>query len=274
MTDNGKFFTDYRKRVLDPISPTICAAKWYNATIWLYMGQTASCHHAEVHPANLAALSRDPSYLHNTDEKKLSRKQMLAGERPRECNYCWTVEDLREGERHVSDRFYKTSCYSDDEIRSLPKHDVEKNVNPKTLEIAFDRTCNLACSYCSYMFSTAWVKDITKNGNYSNLSSYGTEMYYDADKKEDTSHWESKKNPYVQAFWKWWPDLRNCLQELRITGGEPTLSRNFWLLLESLASDPPKQTMSVCLNTNLNINKTLVDKLIYVSKRVATKNAR
>ena len=38
-------FDDYRTRVIDPISDSFCGAKWYNATIWLGHGGTASCHH-------------------------------------------------------------------------------------------------------------------------------------------------------------------------------------------------------------------------------------
>jgi hypothetical protein len=30
---------------LNSLSPSMCAAKWYDATIWLYSGRTASCHH-------------------------------------------------------------------------------------------------------------------------------------------------------------------------------------------------------------------------------------
>ena len=39
------------------------------------------------------------------------------------------------------------------------------DVNLKTLEIAFNRTCQLACSYCN-PFSSTWVKDIRNNGGY------------------------------------------------------------------------------------------------------------
>ena len=34
------------------------------------------------------------------------RRQMLVGERPRECEYCWKMEDMNKGA--VSDRTFKT----------------------------------------------------------------------------------------------------------------------------------------------------------------------
>jgi molybdenum cofactor biosynthesis enzyme MoaA len=42
--------------------------------------------------------------------------------------------------------------------------DWQDKVNLKTLEIAFDQNCNLACSYCSPTCSTMWQNDIRKNG--------------------------------------------------------------------------------------------------------------
>jgi hypothetical protein len=30
-------------------------------------------------------------------------------------------------------------------------------------------------------------------------------------------------NPYVEAFWKWWPDLYPELKHFRMTGGEPLM---------------------------------------------------
>ena len=35
-------------------------------------------------------------------------------------------------------------------------------------------------------------------------------------------------NPYVKAFFEWWPELSKELQEIRITGGEPAMSHQFW----------------------------------------------
>ena len=42
---SGDFYIKYKKRVIDPISDSFCAAKWLNATIWLGSGMTTSCHH-------------------------------------------------------------------------------------------------------------------------------------------------------------------------------------------------------------------------------------
>ena len=71
-------YLDYRERVVNKISPAFCGAKWYNATIWLNMGQTTSCHHPQPHKIPLRELERSPKALHNTQYKKLVRKDPMA----------------------------------------------------------------------------------------------------------------------------------------------------------------------------------------------------
>ena len=77
-------YTEYRDRV---DKNTSCGAKWYNATVWLG-GTTTSCH-----AQTPEELKKSYKALHNTEYKKLVPKQMLDGERPTECEYCWKIED-------------------------------------------------------------------------------------------------------------------------------------------------------------------------------------
>jgi hypothetical protein len=44
-------------------------------------------------------------------------------------------------------------------------------------------------------------------------------------------------NPYVQAFMEWWPELSQTLQEVRITGGEPSTSFNFWNFMDVMKTN-------------------------------------
>ena len=50
----------------------------------------------------------DHTALTNNEKVKQYRQQMLDGERPRECNYCWTRED----QGLTSDRILKSSKFS------------------------------------------------------------------------------------------------------------------------------------------------------------------
>ena len=150
--------------IVNAISPSFCAAKWYNATIWLGNGRTASCHLPPAHSIPLESTESNPSALHNTEYKKEKRKEMLDGIRCDECAYCWTVEDKGDTEVY-SDRAYKSHVYSERDINLLKEIGLT-DVDPKTLEISFDNLCNLSCSYCNAEFSSTWSTDIKENGLY------------------------------------------------------------------------------------------------------------
>jgi hypothetical protein len=77
-------YVEYRDRVVNKVSKSFCGAKWYNATIWLGNGTTASCHHPPAHKIPLAEVAKNHKAIHNTQYKKLVRKQMLEGEYPKE----------------------------------------------------------------------------------------------------------------------------------------------------------------------------------------------
>ena len=189
-------YPEYKKRVIDVISPSYCAAKWYNATIWLGHGQTTSCHHPPGHWIPLEELKDNPSAIHNTPHKKLMRKMMQEGERPSECEYCWKVEDMGKG--HISDRTFKTEIFTDEDIKKTATMPWEENVNLKTLEISFDRACNFKCSYCNPAFSTAWVKDINDYGGYQNIQSDGRGHFQDTAPWAEPATRKQEDNPYFK----------------------------------------------------------------------------
>ncbi len=252
-------YQEYRDRVINPISPSWCGAKWYNATIWLNSGTTASCHHPPAHKIPVEEVLANPKAIHNTKYKKMVRKQMLDGERPKECEYCWKVEDI--GPDNVSDRVYKTVIYTEDQLEEASKMHWNDDVNLKTLEIAFDANCNYACSYCNASFSTTWQNDVKKNGAYQNLVSDGARAFQQDGKWAMPYGKKNEGNPYVEAFFKWWEsDLQHTLQELRVTGGEATMSQDFWRLLEWWQTNKDCD-VRLAVNSNLGAKPELIDRL-------------
>jgi organic radical activating enzyme len=240
---------DFKQNILDNLSSSFCAAKWYNATIWLGSGQTTSCHHPPAHSIDLEEIKTRPSAIHNTVEKKIDRLNMQLGNRPKGCEYCWKIEDM--GRDSISDRVYKSKIYSIEALDEAHKTPHQDDVNLRTLEIAFDRTCQFACSYCNPAFSSTWVKDIQRNGPYESLVSDGRGHFTHA---HDTAQLYrfGETNPYVEAFFKWWEtDLHKTLQELRITGGEPLMSGETWKLLDWFKTNQGKSTTRLAINSNL-----------------------
>ncbi len=241
---------------LNAISPSMCAAKWYDATIWLYSGRTASCHHTASQAIDLGEIRKNPAAIHNTSQKKEMRQLMQKGKRPKECEYCWKMEDLSPG--NLSDRYFKSSQYDIEDIRNLAESSWKKDVILKNLEIALDRTCNFACMYCNPIYSSSWVKDIQKNGPYKNIPTDKT-LHYSRDYAEMDSY-RGQENPYVEAFWKWWPELKKNLKLLRVTGGEPLMTPHFWKLLESFKEDGNTE-MEFAVNSNLGAKTEIIKKL-------------
>jgi organic radical activating enzyme len=249
---------EFKQQVLDP-KGTFCAAKWYNATIWLGSGQTTSCHHPPAHAIDVEAIATNPSAIHNTVEKKLDRLLMQTGGRPSGCEYCWKIEDM--GRDAISDRVYKSKIYPIEALNEAYNTDYRKDINLRTLEIAFDRTCQFACSYCNPAFSSTWVRDIQRNGAYERLVSDGRN-HFTHDHPSSQLYRFGEVNPYVEAFFKWWEtDLHQTLQELRITGGEPLMSGDTWKLLDWFKNNRGKSTTRLAINSNLGADVD-IDRLL------------
>jgi organic radical activating enzyme len=240
---------EYKRRVIDIKSESFCAAKWYNATIWLGSGQTTSCHHPLPHQVTVEEVVANPRALHNTAKKKAERAQMQQGDRPAGCEYCWKIEDI--GRDNISDRVYKTVIYEDKDLDDAFNLPADQDVDLQTLEIAFDRTCQFACSYCNPAFSSTWVKDIRNNGAYTNLVSDGRNHFTHTHDSSQLYRF-GETNPYVEAFHKWWEsDLHRTLKELRITGGEPLMSAETWKLIEWFKTNKGKSSTRLAINSNL-----------------------
>ena len=257
---------EYKTQVLDSKSNSFCGAKWYNATIWLGSGMTTSCHHPPAHLVDVEKLKDNPKLLHNTPEKKEQRRQMQCGERPSGCEYCWKIEDM--GPKHISDRVYKSRIYTQNELSTAFETDWKEDIDLRTLEIAFDRTCNFGCSYCNPAFSTTWVKDLKKHGSYGDLVSDGRGHFTHVHESAQRYKY-GELNPYVEAFFKWWEsDLHRTLRELRITGGEPTMSADLWRLFDWFKSNVNKSKTSLAINSNLGGKPELVDRLVEARKHL------
>lgn len=258
----------WRDDHLKSISPSFCAAKWYNASLHLGHGYTNSCHLPLPHPIDLEAIKTNPSALHNTEHKKLMRKMMLEGKFPAECSYCWKIEDI--GRDNVSDRVYKSQIYSAEDIQKLKDIPYDQDVLLKTVEVSFDRVCNFACSYCNAGYSTRWAQDIEKYGGYQKFKTQSAGAYYTDGSWAEKFGKDNDTNPFVDAFIEWWPELSQSLVELRITGGDPLYSKNFWKFMEVVKKYPAKN-MRLAINTNLGLNKKLLDKLIKTTHELPIK---
>lgn len=238
--------------IMKEVSPTFCLAKWHHTSIYLHTGQTHSCYHPRPHDISLDEIKADPSALHNTRIKKQERAMMLVGEKPDGCQYCWNVESL--GEDYISDRMIRNqSIYTPERLQEITNNTFNYNINPEYIEIAFSNECNFKCGYCHPMSSTSFQTEIKKFGPYDTVKNHRLDI-------EWFKPYQEENNPYIKAWWEWWPEMSKTLNILRITGGEPLTHKSTWDLLQRLDADP-RPHLELNLNSNLGIQTRLVEKL-------------
>jgi len=261
---------DIAEKQLKFISPTMCYAKWAQVSLHLTNGMTNSCYHPPLHKIAVEDIQRDPSELHNTPQKKSERKMMLNGERPAGCNYCWRIEDT--GSR--SDRIYRSGEYWAQNAR----HDImealdTENITPRYVEVNFNQACNFKCMYCSPHLSTTWEDEIKKHGPYDVYNDKGVRS-----KHNDVEYLEKEglmpirvrqdENPYLEAFWKWWPSLYKKLEVFRMTGGEPLMDVNTYKVLDYVY-EHPNAWLEMSVTTNMCPPKQeLFDKFLTKVKKL------
>lgn len=223
-------------------SPTMCLAKFHEATIWLYASKLSSCHHTPMVATGETALT-----FFNPLKKRQQQDSMLSGNKPAECNYCWKLED----QKITSDRELKSLGFKK-YLTTENYLDRSFNFKPKALELAFQNTCNLACSYCSPSFSTEWENDIKRNGNYQGLTT---------DKKLHYQRGIDDNIPVdMNLFWSWFDVSADELESIRITGGEPLLHEDTFKTFEKILQINPN--IECVIHTNLCQKPLVIDRFI------------
>jgi hypothetical protein len=247
--------TDFKSKFLgdaefmkDNLGPALCLAKWKQVSFHLPTGLNNSCYHPPLHQIPVEEIKRNPSALHNTPHKKQQRKLMLDGQRPSECQYCWNMEDNGK----LSDRHYRSgepwAAVDFEKINNATGD--EDDIIPSYVEVNFNHACNLKCSYCSPQFSSSWQDEIDRDGAYPTAKPHNAPEHFVGNRKPIPVR---EHNPYVEAFWKWWPDLYPQLEHFRMTGGEPMLDKNTYRVFDYVLANPsPKLHLNVTSNFSVD----------------------
>lgn len=160
------------------------------------------------------------------------RKQMLAGEYPKNCEGCYLQEKHRNNNfESISSRLYYAKELTTHLSKDLLEH--QDNFELRHVDVRWSNKCNLACVYCAPLYSSKWedelgVKESTSNHN-------------DSLKKYLFSNVRSLRNVYL-------------------AGGEPLLMKQNKEFLELLLRENPK--VHIRVNTNLSKTKTGVFDLL------------
>jgi len=237
--DEAKLF-----KIRDETSPTMCLAKFHEASIWVYSGKIASCHYTPF-----IQVGNTVDTFYNPLEKREQQKRMLAGEQPPACNSCWHYENL--GLR--SDRTRKSLSFKD-HLSAEDYKNPEYVFKPKALELAFQNTCNLACSYCSPQFSTSWMNDIRVNGIYNDINTDDRRHY----QKSIIEIEEMIDPPDINLFWEWFTGIADGLESIRVSGGEPLMHEEVFRVFEMMTKINPN--IECVIHSNLCQKPVIMDR--------------
>jgi hypothetical protein len=195
----------------------------------------------------------------NGENIKRIRKQVLTGERPTECQPCFSLEDqgvesLRQ--RHIAGIIpeARISLYPD--ALAKIKEDFTMPFEIPTMELKLNNLCNLKCRMCHPGDSTSWndwteIKEFYKDTGkiiFNLVEEHNLENKPLLDKFEDNL--------------KWWASLEKNLPYFRrveFAGGEPLMDPQHYRILDMLA--PYGQNIEIKYATNLTTlgkgNKTI-----------------
>lgn len=240
------------------MSKTFCNLPWNQ----LYISTSGNHRICCNNPDNI---TKDDGYRHfnmtrdkitdswNSEYVKDMRVKLMNGERHKNCQRCYLQEDLG----HISMR---------------DPHDMEKFINatsedgtyletPPHLELHFGNLCNLACKMCSQNFSTTIGKELIKMG----------------EQDPDFLTWVKKESGTVNNWtgqldmvYDWFKNTKIKLEvfehvsknvtSLNVIGGEPTVIKEFWELLDYCYNKKTLREKYVMIHSNMtNVNPKLTN---------------
>jgi hypothetical protein len=259
--DNKSRFLNSAEQMAENLGPALCLAKWKQVSLHLPTGLNNSCYHPPLHKIPIENLATNPGSLHNTPHKKAQRVLMLQNEKPSECQYCWNME----AENKLSDRHYRSgepwAAVDFEQIRNSTGE--ENDVIPSYVEVNFNNVCNLMCSYCSPQFSSSWQQEVDRSGGYPTARVHNDPGHFGGDRRVLPAR---EHNPYVDAFWAWWPTLYPELVHFRMTGGEPLLDRNTYRVFDHVLANPSAK-LHLNVTSNFSVDEKSWQKyLVYVKQ--------
>jgi organic radical activating enzyme len=246
------------------LGPSLCLAKWKQVSLHLPTGLNNSCYHPPLHAIDADALKDNPGALHNTAYKKQQRVIMLKNEKPAECSYCWNIE----AHGQLSDRHYRSGePWAASDFDTIQNSTGDEDVVPSYVEVNFNHACNLKCSYCSPQFSSSWQQEVDRWGGYPTSTVHNDPSHFTGRNRPIPTR---EDNPYVDAFWEWWPTLYPHLKHFRMTGGEPLMDKNTYKVFDYVLALPNPE-LHLNVTSNFSVEDALFEKYLgYVKELCGT----
>jgi len=238
------------------MSKTFCSYPWKHQYVHTTGHQKICC----MSEDNITKENQYDHYNMNKDQildswnsqyMKNIRLKMIAGEEVTNCQKCVAAESQGLTSMRTIDN-------KENLIRATNK-DGSVDRDPTTLELHFGNTCNLQCKMCSQQFSHMIGKELLKMGEQD-------PEFLQWVKKESgvLNNWTGE----LDIAYDWYKNTRikksifehvsKNVADLTVIGGEPTIIKEFYELLEHCSVQNTLQDKTLTVTTNMtNTNKNL-----------------
>lgn len=169
------------------------------------------------------------------------------------CQYCEKIEQAG----GVSDRI----LHLQDHDVYPPELDVDPlatHVTPRVLEVFINNRCNLACIYCDESNSTRIYNENKKFG-------YGINGVHDTSSTVDRLipkiEFDTNYQELLEKFFNYLQSKYQYLRKLHVLGGEPFYQKEFFRLLDFMASQK-NPNLELTVVSNLMVSRTVLEDFI------------
>ena len=190
----------------------------------------------------------DVKEMWNSDTYRNLRLQLLKEEYPEMCQRCWREEasDIKSARQSYNE------AYSHFIEGALSNTDKEGKAPLKIgyVDLRLGNLCNLKCRMCNPWASNQWVEE------------WNTTTSYDGKDipKEERTRLEHMDWPTNEKTWENLMPIIDTVEEIYLTGGEPTLALEQYKLFDKCIELDKAKDIILKYNTNLtNIPPKMID---------------
>ena len=189
-----------------------------------------------------------PNDIWNSEVYKNLRLDFLNGKKPKMCVRCWREEAT--GIKSARQSYNESYRHHIEEAVASTNEDGSAPAKGAYIDLRLGNLCNLKCRMCNPYASNQWIDEWNKTTSYDN--------------KEIP---ESEKNRLANMNWprdqKTWDNLMpiiDTVEEIYLTGGEPTLAIEQYKLFDRCIELNKAKDIMLKYNTNLtNIPPKMID---------------
>ena len=244
-----KFEQEIEKKTF---SPTFCVIPWMYFAIGPNEHNTRLCCYSlenslKTESGQSYSFKTHTLYkIWNGKSMREIRRKMLAGEKLKSCQVCYDHESIGKLSARNQYNFEWLSSYKELILNKVKKsvENTYKTAPPDILEIRFGNFCNLKCRMCAPGSSSKIQKEAEEliEENKEN-SQYFDKRFLDSTKLSQDWYKDPK---LLKNIYHWVPHLKT----IHLTGGEPTLIKEVWELIDYIKENGYAKYMDLRININ------------------------